>query len=142
MASSAARIVRPEKSTSSTRITSLPADATGRLDGLGEGPDPAQPQVVAIEGGVDGADGRRQAAECGDPVGQAGGQGDAAGRYPEQHDIGAEFGRDFDYLMGDAIDGASHISGVEHSGRAHSGSADQNCLLARLTGRSLKDEKP
>ena len=91
-ASSAARMVRPEKSTSSTSTTVLPSTAPGRHLGVLQGPGRAQPEVVAVQGDVERADRRGLALELADPVGQAAGQVDAAGRDAEQDDVLAAVG--------------------------------------------------
>jgi hypothetical protein len=65
-----ARIVRPEKSTSSTRITRAGRDRPGQL-GRADRAGSAQPQVVAVERDVERADRDLDGLEGPDPLGQA-----------------------------------------------------------------------
>jgi hypothetical protein len=89
-------------------------DPARRLNRLRQRPHGMQAQVVAIEGGVDRADARWLGPERSDAVAQAASQVHAPGRDAEQHHARAGFGGRFDDLMGDAIEGASHVGGVEH----------------------------
>jgi hypothetical protein len=115
--------------------------------GVAERAGRAAAQVVAVEGGVDGSDGRRDAGELGDRGGQPSGEHRAAGGDAEDHQlvgvVGAERGL-LDDLVRDARDGAGDVSGAEQlpvgSGGAPGGvpaAVDRHgTLLPRLTGRA------
>ena len=86
-ASSAARMVRPENRTSSTRTTVLSSMPPGGIGGGLQRARRAQPQVVAVEGDVERA---RPAPRCPrslDGRGDALGEGDAAGGDAEQDEV-------------------------------------------------------
>ena len=80
-------------------------DAAGRQLGRAERAGGAQPQVVAVEGDVERADGHLDVFEGADPLGQAAGQRDTPGRDAEQHGAGGAVGL-LEDLMRDAVDHA------------------------------------
>ena len=77
----------------------------------------APAQVVAVEGGIDGADGHLGAGELGDGRSQAAGQDRAAGGDPDQHGVGEAsglpVGHPLDDLVRHARDGAGDVGSAE-----------------------------
>ena len=129
-ASSAARMLRPEKSTSSTRTTTLPSIPPGGDLRRLRRPRGIAVQVVAVHRDVERADGDARASplELGDQGGDAVREGDASSGDAEKHEaLGTLVG--LEDLVRDPSQGPGDVRFMQHGARAHPRS------LLRLTGR-------
>ena len=152
-ASSAARTVRPEYSTSSTSTTIVPSMPAGGMAGAAERPGRPQPQVIAVHGDVERAGRHRVAFDLRHPLGQPGGQRNAPGGDAEQDHAGRAVGalqdlvRDPGQRPADlgrlqhrlAVAGRCPGLGAAVSPLAVMGGMHMRDLLSRLSGRVLKD---
>ena len=111
-ASSAARMVRPEKSTSSTSTTVLPSMPPGGISvGISVRAGLSRRSSRYIVTSSD-PTGTVDALDRGHPLGDALGERDAARRDPEQHEVvGAAVA--LEDLVGDAGEGPGDVTGVE-----------------------------
>ena len=88
-------------------------DPARRFLGVPERADPAQPQIVAEQGDVEGPDRYLGRGEDRDAFGQPPRERDATGRDAEQRDREGVLRRVLDDLVGDAVEGAGDIGGGE-----------------------------